>query len=136
MTKEQFAKNLHGRQYGDEISTEEESIAKENGLVVVFGYSDDNAELRGAIHDEIGCYDGGDIWIAKQKDGKYVVITEEQKDSLEYFGNKFHTIKAVWSPEEPACSWIYETEIPHVTFDILEEGELYCRGIVFSLTDL
>ena len=30
------------------------ALAKELGFVVVFGYSDDNAELRGAIDDEIG----------------------------------------------------------------------------------
>ena len=38
---------------------EEERLAKENGLVVVFGYSDDNIELRGAINNEAGCFDGG-----------------------------------------------------------------------------
>ena len=33
-------------------------------------------------------------------------------------------------------SWSYLTDIPHKTFDIMEDGEIYCRGIVFSLDDL
>ena len=59
MTLKEFAKMLDGREYLHEITKEEEALAKEFGFVVVFGYSDDNAELRGAIDDEIGCYDGG-----------------------------------------------------------------------------
>lgn len=50
---------LNGREYGDEITREEEAMAKAHGLVVVFGYSDDNMEFCGAITDEVGCYDGG-----------------------------------------------------------------------------
>lgn len=44
-------------------------------------------------------------------------------------------IEAVWCPDEPDCSWAYKTDIPHVTFDVVEDGELYCRGIVFRLAD-
>lgn len=54
MTLKEFAKMLDGREYGGEITKEEEALAKELGFVVVFGYSDDNAELRGAIDDETG----------------------------------------------------------------------------------
>jgi hypothetical protein len=36
-----------------EINKAEERQAKDAGLVVVFGYSDDGVELRGAIHDEV-----------------------------------------------------------------------------------
>ena len=37
---------------------------------------------------------------------------------------------------DPEYAWIYRTEIPHACFDILENGEKYCKGIVFSLNDL
>jgi hypothetical protein len=40
----------------------------------------------------------------------------------------------VWGKDD--TSWSYETDIPHATFDVLEDGEVYCRGIVFALADL
>ena len=33
-------------------------------------------------------------------------------------------------------AWTYMTDIPHATFDVMDDGELYCRGIVFALADL
>ena len=48
---------------------------------------------------------------------------------------KLREIKAVWcAPGKPA--WSYETDIPHEKFNIYEDGELFCEGIVFSLEDL
>lgn len=34
------------------------------------------------------------------------------------------------------ATWTYKTEIPHEEFNIWEDGELYCVGIVFSIKDL
>jgi len=59
ITAEELAAKLNGREYGEEITDTEEIEAKKSGLVVIFGYSDDSAELRGAINDEIGCNGGG-----------------------------------------------------------------------------
>lgn len=117
---------LHGREIGKEITKEEALAAKEAGLVVVFGYSDDNAELEGAIYDEVGCYDGGTIHLNRSGVCK-------KKD-------RTAKIKALWCPKDEAgqtyASWAYQTDLPHHTFDIMEEGELYCRGIVFQLSDI
>lgn len=111
MTLKEFAKMLDGREYRHEITKEEEALAKELGFVVVFGYSDDNAELRGAIDDEIDCYDGG-------------VLEHDDLPS---------TIYADWCPEDMDCSWAYGTSIPHENFNIYEDGELYCVGIVCDI---
>lgn len=111
MTLKEFAEMLDGREYGHEITKEEEALAKELGFVVVFGYSDDNAELRGAIDDEIGCYDGGVL---------------EHKDLP-------RTIYAVWCPEDVDCAWGYTTTIPHEYFRIYDNGEFYCLGIVCDI---
>lgn len=137
MKKEELAALLNGREYREEMSTAEELQAKESGLVVVFAYSDDNCEFRGAICEEIGCWRGDRIFF--NKDGSN--FTDGNGNApLAYMQDKSHPeanmIEAVWSPEEPACSWIYQTEIPHSTFDVLEDGELFCRGIVFSVSDL
>ena len=113
MTLKQFAEILNGREYGCEITKEEEALAKELGFVVVFGYSDDNVELRGAIDDEIGCYNGGVL----------------EHDDLP------GTIYADWCPEDIDCSWAYGTAIPHEKFYIYEDGELYCVGIVCDINE-
>jgi hypothetical protein len=43
-------------------------------------------------------------------------------------------IKTIW--DEGGYSWQYETDIPHATFEIVEDGEKYCKGIVFNLADI
>jgi len=137
MTKEQLAEKLNGREYGDELTKAEELEAKRAGLVVVFGYSDDNAEFRGAINDEIGCYDGGEFKV----DQKGLLPEREQIDDddtlKDYFSRekKAAIIEALWCKEK-GYSWTYKTSVPHATFDIMEDGEKYCRGIVIAVKDL
>jgi hypothetical protein len=139
ITKEQLAETLNGREYGNEITELEEQQAKESGLVVVFGYSDDNVELRGAIDEEIGAYNGTTILIDTIT---HEIIEDDTDDDdsrvylLRKHKVKLAEIKAIWSPKEPDCSWIYKTEIPHSTFKIMEDGELYCVGMVFNISDL
>ena len=147
LTPQTLAALLHGREYGDEITHEESAQAKAAGLVVVFGYSDDNVELRGAIAEEIGAYDGTTIRVTTEG---LLRAWPSESDGLDeaaaeaYFKRKalgFKNIEAVWCPKEPGqtepyASWAYKTEIPHATFDVLEDGDLYCRGIVFALADV
>lgn len=111
MTCKEFAKMLDGREYMHEITKEEEALAKELGFVVVFGYSDDNAELRGAIDDEIGCFNGGKL---------------EHKDLPD-------VIYAKWFDRESNYAWSYKTSIPHETFRIYEDGDYWCMGIVCDI---
>lgn len=143
MTPQEFAQRLHGREYGDEITAAEAREAKAAGLVVVYGYSDDNVELAGAIEDEIGASDGVTLRItpagllpAWPDDG-----FADESEAEAYFRKKaagFQTIEAVWSPEgeHAGKSWVYRTEIPHATFDVMEDGEVFCTGIVFRLADV
>ena len=112
MTIYHFANGLNCREYDSEVMTSfEEKRAKELGFVVVYGYSDDNTEFRGAYCEEIGCYDGGRVFKC---------------------GEKY--IDAVWCKGE--FTWTYDTNIPHATFEIYDGGENYCRGIVFELKDM
>lgn len=136
MKAKELAQMLNGCEYGNEINRYEEQMARENGLVVVFGYSDDNAELRGAIEDEVGCYDGSTIHLTKEG-----VIQEPEcgEEDCKYFkecikGAK--TIEAVWCDDASGASWSYKTDIPHEIFNIYDDGDLFCDGIVFSVEDL
>lgn len=133
MTKEEFAILLNGREYGEEISSDEERVAKANGLVVVFGYSDDNVEFRGAINDEVGAFQGTTVNI----DAKGVIPECDCQCECRKCQSEYPTarlIEAKWSSGDYA--WFIDTSIPHASFEILEGEEKFCRGIVFNISDL
>ena len=113
--------------------------AKRNGVVVVYGASDDLMEFEGAIRDEVGCFEGGTVRIhAGGILSKEDIDLEDDDDTelLQYAERKAasRTIEAKWDSE--GYSWTYKTDIPHATFDIMEDGEKYCRAIVFNVADI
>lgn len=135
MTKEELAARLNGNTYGDECTHDDAAAAKAAGLVIVYGASDDLMEFEGAIHDEVGCFDGGEAWV--DKDGVLDRDACDDDDALaEFVARKksARRIEAVWG--YGGYSWTYRTDIPHATFEIVEDGEPYCRGIVFALNAL
>ena len=126
MTKKELAERLNGREYGDSFSDVLEE-AKASGLVIVTGASDDLMEFDGALRDEGSCFDGGLVYF--DKDGVSLDGTE-----------RANVIEAVWDDGGNAdgvpATWTYKTDIPHEEFNIWEDGELYCVGIVFSMEDI
>lgn len=141
MDVKSLAAQLTGAEYPLRIPGSVRVAAKCAGLVVVYGASDDLMEFEGAIVDEIGASDGTVANIdaaglipsfeAIDKDG-----WNAENELRQYFkregGGK--PIKALW--DVGGYSWQYETQIPHETFEIVEDGESYCRGIVFALADV
>jgi len=140
LTKEQLAALLNGREYLDEITKEEEEQAKDSGLLVIFGQSDDLVELRGAEYEEVGAYEGTIIRITR--DGNMLPnfenLDKDDENLLEeYFKAKlagFIEVEAVWKDEYPP--WTFKTELPHSEFTIVECGEPFCRGIVIDAADI
>lgn len=137
MTKEELAARLNGREYCEEITESEESLAEKSGLLVVFGASDDLIELRGAICDEAYCYDGGTVRI---KNGNFMESpNRDERETLKKYGvleqamSGGFTIDAIW--DEDGWSWQYRTSVPHATFEIFDDGEMYCRGIVIDMKE-
>ena len=63
MTAKELTAMLDGREVLGEISRVESETAKEAGLIVVYGYSDDNVEFRGAIDDEVGAWEGTTVYL-------------------------------------------------------------------------
>ena len=138
MDAKELAAKLNGREYCREITDEEVRQAKEAGLVVVFGASDDLIEFRGAIRDEGDCYDGREVLIdAKGVLPSWDSASESEESAQEYFERKpkARMIKALFA-KEGSYTWTYCTVIPHETFEIVEDGEPYCRGIVFNIGDI
>jgi hypothetical protein len=135
MTKDHLAALLDGQEYPLSMSRELEATAKANGLVVIYGASDDLMEFSGAIRDEIGAYEGTTAYLHSTD-----ILQPHQGCECEYCGYKAlkkqcAEIKAVWH-DNGDYSWTFTTKIPHAEFDIVEEGEKYCRGIVISTADL
>lgn len=141
-TPASIAAKLHGIQYPCHIEQSILDEAKAAGIVIVFGASDDLMEFRGAFRDEVSCDGGGAAMI----DAEGVLPSWE---SIKEDGDREQTakwlardkaakeVKAIWYPAEPAAaSWIYETAIPHITFEVMDDDAIYCLGIVFALADL
>lgn len=139
MEIKEFANLLNNREYREEITKEEEKIAKENNLIVIFWYSDDNIELRWAINDEIWAWGWVEFYIDKKKNKIYYTTSRyiderELNDEFEeivqnYFDNNCIKVKAIrnqfWEIE---INWIeYER------FDIVEDWEKFSDWIIIKI---
>lgn len=137
MTKEELAKQLDGKEYRKEISKDIIKKAKSNGLVIVYGASDDLMELEGAINDEGGCYQGEIFRVDKEG----LLPDRDQIDDDDELEKWFKRKKKAKELGAVRCAkgeppWTYSTSIPHATFNVMEDGGVQCRGIVFSIDDL
>lgn len=135
------AKELAAQLNGVEIGEESQRIpkdAKERGLVVVYGASDDLMAFRGAIYDEVSCYEGGIVYVKGEEvfdEGYFDCGCQWAEKAKANAKANAKTIEAIWADVDE-YSWAYRTDIPHVGFDVMEDGEKYCRGIVFDLAAL
>ena len=139
MNEKEIAAILDGMDYGADLPAASVLDAKRNGIVIVFGASYDLMEFRGAIEDELVCYGSGIAYLDKNGSGRNKCNNKD----CPYFQEiilRTKAIRAIW--DSGGYSWIYKTDIPHETFDILEKvsslrtWNRYCRGIVFSIGDL
>lgn len=135
MTREEFAARIAGREYPFYPSLEGKDVqdAKKNGLVIIFGLSDDLMEFRGAIDGELSAYDGATAYVHRTD-----ILPDHTDCECDFCGygkmkSKCAVVKLIWSD---TIAWTLETAIPHATFDIMEDGELWSKGIVISVSDL
>lgn len=128
------AEKLNGREYGSELTDEEAEQLNSIGLVVAFGYSDDNVEFRGAFNEEVGGWEDfeiafldGDI-LYKCHDDCNEYVCPLWKDAI----SRAKIIRATFRNE----GWKFDAYIPHEKFAIMEDGEIYGEGIVFAYEDV
>lgn len=135
MNTESVAKIMDGVEYSHEYDRVPPE-AKEHGIVVVFGASDDLLEFRGAIQDEYGSYGGTKVKL----DNSGVIENKCDDDACPYFIEKyekaFFEVEAVWAENPVDPPWTIRSNIPHHAFNVMEEGEVWCRGIVFNKSSL
>lgn len=134
---------LNGRQYRSELSREEERQAFQDGMLIVFGASDDLLEFRGVFHDELGAYNGtkaeidckGSKPVWKHGDEKGF---DEAKEFFAREGLRSFTVVAEWDVGD--FSWIVSIDVANshgdgpncCPFLIKEDDEQYCRGLVID----
>lgn len=125
MNISEIAKLLNGRQYRDEVTPEIAQSAKDNGIVIAFGASDDLLEFRGAVYDEVGSWDGTTVYISAKGN-----IKEKPKAGR-------LKVESIWAPKNEEgkvyASWLIKVDAEHETFEIFDEDGLYCIGAVFHL---
>ena len=143
MTSRDIANQLAGSTYPTQFLRSIVEQAKQSGIVIVSGASDDLMEFHGAINDEVGAYGGTTVRV--DKEGvvpDFESLDKDDKDALrDYFRreNSGQEIEAVWCGDGEDFTWTFRTKIPHEVFEILEPGEdhgKYCLGIIFSLADV
>lgn len=138
LTKEALAARLHGIEldalFHEAIKAAAEE-AKGAGLLIVCGASDDLAEFYGHFREEADCYDGDTIHLDRSG-----VLSRDQCETDDEIADftirrrTSRTIEAIWGRD--GISWQYETEIPHATFDVMVDGEVYCRALIIEARDL
>ena len=126
MTKEQLAALLDGQAIELVLTDDIEALAREYNLVIIFGASDDLVELRGAIDDELTVYPYGE--------SESIYISTDGAADQPFYGS--HEIKAFYARPGAEADWTYETELPHSTFRVMDDGELYSIGVVIDLNEL
>lgn len=138
MTKEQLAAMLNGREYGAEITKAEAMQAKTDGLLVIYGASDDLVEFDGAFCDEASAYEGAVVRVYPEGILQaWEDLEKDDEDDVEgYFADKKRSIQVTADWDTQGYSWVIETDIPHATFEIMDDGEKYCRGIVIAVSDI
>lgn len=141
----EFASMLDGREYGSEVSEQESEKAGCLGFLVVYGYSDDNVELRGVVDEEIGAWEGTVIKFDRRGVKPSWDDKNELKDKYDarlYFSREnlpAFLINAEWC-NEPGVSWVITLKefevfgIQWEPFTINDDGEPFCRGLVADLS--
>lgn len=125
MTPKELAERLDECEYLDEISEEDCQEAKDNKLVVVFGYSDDVVVFKGAFDGEFNS--GSDETFFLVGDA---IFSEE---TLDEDGEVLATVNAKFSTREEYYWTMTVKGLDFCSFDVCRDGDPFCKGAVFKL---
>ena len=134
LTVKAVAERLNGREYMHEVTNEERNEFSYDGITVVVGASDDNVEFYGYIDDEIGCWE--DITIPILDDEILKKCSDDCEDyDCPLWRNAISRAKKIRA-QFTNDGWKFDADFPHEKFIIMEDGEVFGEGLVFSKEDL
>lgn len=143
MTPQQFAAMLNGREYGEEITKDEAALAKQHGLVVMYGHSDDAVVLHGAIDAIFNAYNGTRFHLDKDgfiPVGSVVPVPFERRIAWGVRRDKGTLVHARWNCNNIAWSFGFVRGGVMVElgkeFEVYENGERFSFGVVFHINEL
>ena len=128
MSIEVFAKKLGTRPMGDEAPYHMVCEAQRQRYLVIFGSSDDLVEICGYHHYEFNALRPITLYVTRNCVYSADTIYPSTAKSI-------HAEYSAPTTNNPAL-WKFTTDIPHVTFDVMEGNELFCRGLVIDLNNL
>ena len=130
MNIKEFANNLGTRPMGDEVPYHMVCEAQRLNYLVIFGASDDLVEICGKHHYEFDAFRPMTLYVTKHR----VYSADEIHPA---HAKPIHVEYSEPTANHPAL-WKFKTDIPHATFDVVEEGEtgIFCRGIVIDAETL
>ena len=134
----ELSKRLDGCKYRSELTSDDINFAKANGLVVVYGASDDLIEFSGCLDDELGA---GDKEVIHFHSGNILSVCDpfyeldEMMSFLSSYGVKFNLDNSIKISREFGI-WGYDMNCEYFPFNVYEDGDLYGVGIVFNLKDI
>ena len=136
-----LSQKINGRQLGEELTKEEDLAAAHAGLLVVYGYSDDNLEFRGIYYDEVYCY----LREVNSSETFYFVLDGEtleqvQQPDLTGQSTRYLEVTATWCPQDVDTSWLITCNVKSCSFDVMEDiaapYDTFCKGIVVDVEDI
>ena len=146
MTPQEFANLITGREYPFRPTAQEKQTAKENGLVVIWGQSDDLLELDGAVYDEGGAWNGTKarfdakgilpIYESGELQSDEPTTIQECIELADRWKRSF-SVQAEWCPKGTSLSWriSVDEKLSSAMFVVMEDDEPMCEGIVAQLPE-
>ena len=147
MTKGQLAVLLDGNESVEVMTLEQERIAAENNLLVLFCQSDDTLEMRGAIHGEEDAAGGGDFALILEGEQ----FSDDDSDAIQRAGanavmrisdeydneDNPRLIRVEWCRKDgTSWAWDITSNLPRVWFTIWDNGEPYTGALVIDLDEV
>jgi hypothetical protein len=125
-------------EYGDQIPTAALELAKNIQAAIIYGYSDDSIMVSGVTEDQADAYKDKNVWVDKEG---FLPINENQNctdagietisDCRKLVKRFDQSVKLQVIEDQGGWLWQYKTDWPHRVFEMKEDGDPYCKGIVF-----
>lgn len=133
----EFARKLDDLEFNDFEPSIMFAEAKERGIVILYNIHPMTCVLKGAIHSETDCYVGKIAFIDSTGFSRRFYFTDpEERFSYKNWKENKDIEFRIKCNSEGNPYWRYETKIPHEKFDVYEDGELFCEGIIFYADEL
>ena len=126
MNAKEFAESLSGRTAGKEITETECDLAHRSNWLVLFGHSDDCVECRGFLTDE---FPEQEIMIFHSNKLNKLISSDECEYNPKLVIVGYYSLDGIWSI-------LISGKVDYYSFDIYQNEELYCIGVVVDLLTL